>query len=367
MDKVSKFIRTSARTLTEIGEVLGIRNLDPESGLIFITGGTGVVGHRVALKLLNAGYPQVRLGVMNTDTVEDKNKLGAEIADFSWNREDTYAKALKDVKSVLVTIPYCQDWEKHFPAFFDACIKAGVKHFVKISYYHARVPGDPFKDVPLVKAHGDCDQHVVTSLTPGLLNVMAGDVDVGLDLTPRMSYTILYASHFMSNPFTFYSNELHSKLSPVTFYGASKGHGVNYVSPNDVAEVAVRVLLEPRPHYLKEYTLTGPEAIKDQEVADLIGKHLDKPVMYVDQPIHEFQTELRVGGDADWLVKDLVALETIKATGNEENENFKTNDFETICGHKPQTFEEYLNTKDLMTPVEAGAEDALKPLKETIA
>jgi len=46
---------------------------------------------------------------------------------------------------------------------------------------------------------------------------------------------------------------------------------VNYVSPNDVAEVAVRVLMAPREHYNKEYTLTG-ETIKDQQVADLLSK-----------------------------------------------------------------------------------------------
>jgi uncharacterized protein YbjT (DUF2867 family) len=118
-----------------------------------------------------------------------------------------------------------------------------------------------------------------------------------------MSYTILYASHFMSNPFTFQGKELRDSATLSTFYGASGNRGVNYVSPNDVAEVAVRVLLEPTEHYNKEYTLTGRESITDQQVADYIGKHLQKPVMYVDQPLHEFTTELQVGGDPDWMVQ----------------------------------------------------------------
>ena len=45
--------------LCQIGEALGIPNLDPESGLIFVTGGgTDVVGHRVVTRLLRAGYPR---------------------------------------------------------------------------------------------------------------------------------------------------------------------------------------------------------------------------------------------------------------------------------------------------------------------
>jgi hypothetical protein len=32
------------------------------------------------------------------------------------------------------------------------------------------------------------------------------------------------------------------------FYGASAGRGVNYVSPNDVADIAVRAILDPKTH-----------------------------------------------------------------------------------------------------------------------
>jgi NAD(P)H dehydrogenase (quinone) len=277
--------------------------------------------------------------------MQDLNKLGAQVADFGWDREETYEHALKDVKSVLCTVAYQKDWQQHFPVFLRACVKAGVKHFVKISFYHARKSGDQFQEVPLVKAHGDCDEMLVKLLTPQAFGAM----DVGVDFTtPHMSYTILYASHFMSNPFVFQGKELRESGSLATFYGASANKGVNYVSPNDVAEVAVRVLLEPCQYYNKEYTLTGPAAITDQQVADLIGKHLKKPVMYVDQPLREFQAELRYGGI-------------------EEDKEFVTSDVETICGHKAQTFEDYLQQQDMMTKLEVGAEGELKPLKEVEA
>lgn len=362
-------IRRASLKLRQAGEALGLRNLDPESGKIFLTGGSGVIGHRVALRLLQAGYPEVRIGSFRPDSLEELNKLGAEIADFAWDKEETYEKALKGVKSVLCTVAYQKDWQVHFPIFLEACKKAGVRHFVKLSFYHARMSGDAFQEVPLVRAHGDCDEQLVKFLTGANVDhVLQGDTDVSLDLArPHMSYTILYASHFMSNPFTFQGKELRESTTLSTFYGASGNHGVNYVSPNDVAEVAVRVLLEPVAHYNKEYTLTGPEAITDQQVADLIGKHLKKPVMYVDQPLHEFTTELQLSGDPDWMVQDLAALERIKATGNEEMREFISDDIEKICGHKAESFEDYLLMTDMMTTVERGAEPELKPLVEAPA
>ena len=293
------------------------------------------------------------------------NKLGAELADFSWDRVETYEKALKGVKSVLCTVPYTRDWDKYFPAFLKACEKAGVRHFVKLSFYHARIGGDPMQEVPLVQAHGTCDELLIKTLTPAFSSIMTGDVDVGVDFsTPHMSYTILYASHFMSFPFTFQNKELRESGVPGTFYGASDNHGVNYVSPNDVAEVAVRVILEPQAHYNKEYTLTGPKAIVDQQVADLLSKHLKSPVMYVNQPLHEYTREIKFGGDAAWMVRDLAAMEKVKASGVEEQDSFMTDDIEKICGHKAESFEEYLQNADMMTPVELGAPSELVPLKE---
>jgi NAD(P)H dehydrogenase (quinone) len=352
--------QNSARKLFQIGEALGIHNLDPESGKIFVTGGTGVIGYRVAARLLNAGYPSVRVGTQYPDSLADMNKLGAEIAIFSWDREETYERALDGVKSVLCILPYKKGWYKHFPTFLEACKKAKVKHIVKISFYHARVASDLFHEVPLVREHGRCDEQLIHMIKPEFSEMDAS-------VCPNMSYTILYASHFMSNFFTFQGQELRSEKNPCTMYGASDLHGVNYVSPNDVAEMAVRVLLAPVEHYNKEYTLTGPEAITDQQVADLLSKYLRKPIMYIDQPSREFTRDIEMSGEPVWKVADLTWLEMVKATGIEEHFTFVSLDIEKVCGHQPESFEDYLQRTDMMTKVEAGPPSELKPLRSTMS
>lgn len=119
------------------------------------------------------------------------------------------------------------------------------------------------------------------------------------------------------------------------FYGGSGGKGVNYVSPNDVADVAVRCILDPKTHRRQGYTLTGAAPITDEEVANLLSIHLETPIAYTEKPLSCFTT-------------DSAALERIKASGLEEDVKFIRGDFERLSGRKPETFDDYLmNTHDM--------------------
>lgn len=289
-----------------------------------------MIGHRVAQRLLDAGCRNVRLGAIDPTKLEDMNEKGAAIADFAWEREETYDQALDGVKTVFCVTPYIENWHIHFPAFLTACEKTKIEHFVKISFIHCN---DELMKVPLVKNHFQCDRHLIES---------------------GIRYTIIAASHLMSNPLVCQGKEIMSENKPACFYGASAGHGVNYVSPNDVAEMAYRVLLNPEAHANKEYTVTGRGPMTDQTMADILSKHFSKPVMYVDQPPRVFEDSERYSGDPAWMVKDLVMLEKVKASGIEEDESFVSHDMEKLCGRKPEMFEQYLRAKNFMTPKEMG-------------
>jgi NAD(P)H dehydrogenase (quinone) len=340
---MSKAMRLCCNTLETIGEALDMHNLDRESGKIFVTGGSGVVGRRVAMKLLDTGCTNVRLGTGKTDSLYEMHQKGAEIVDFSWNREETYANALKGIKSVFITIPYEKNWHKHFQSFLKACKKAQVKHFVKVSFHLSKVSDDVFHRVPLVKRHANCDELLMKMIMPDEEHLS------------RMSYTILYASHFMSNPLIFHGKELRSIQASSTIYDATRNHSTNYVSPNDVAEVAVRTLLAPRDHYNRFYTITGPELTTNFDIAILLSKYFNKSIQCVDQHLSEYSDNLKRCGMAKWWVKDLVSMQRIIATGFEEKLGaWNLNDFERICGHPPESFADYLTRTETMTKMESG-------------
>lgn len=99
------------------------------SGTILVTGGDGVVAHRVAVKLLESGYPSVRLGLLEPQKATNVPK-GAALVEFDWDREETYAAALKNVSSVFIAIPHHDTWQHNFASFLELARSSGVKHFV---------------------------------------------------------------------------------------------------------------------------------------------------------------------------------------------------------------------------------------------
>lgn len=85
--------------------------------------------------------------------------------------------------------------------------------------------------------------------------------------------------------------------------------------------------------------MTGAAPIKDEEVATLLSLNLETPITYIEKPLTSF-------------TPDSAALEKIKASGLEEENKFIKGDFERLSGRKPESFEDYLMNRDVMTPSE---------------
>jgi uncharacterized protein YbjT (DUF2867 family) len=239
-------------------------------------------------------------------------------------------------------LPHIRGWNEHFAEFLRVAKRSGVRHFVKLSFYHALASRadtmanfvtatrkeDPFLKVPLVLMHRECDGKIIKIPRP-------------------FTYTILFASHFMSNATVYQKDNI---LQESKFYGASGGHGVNYVSPNDCAEVATRALLFPKDHNRVGYNLTGPCAITDNDIAQVLSDHYHKHVQYVDEPLETYAQDAK---DTDWGPSlDVAYLEYVKASGIEEQLRFVSHDIDRTCGHPAEKFEEYLQHSEFMTPQE---------------
>jgi uncharacterized protein YbjT (DUF2867 family) len=131
---------------------------------------------------------------------------------------------------------------------------------------------------------------------------------------------------------------------------ASYGMGVNYVSPNDVADVAVVVLLNQKGHRNKVYNLTGPGPLFDKDVAKLLSKVYSTEIEHVSLGYHDYKKAVTARGLPDWLVKDSAAFEKMKASGIDESNSSYTTDVEKIIGKKPESFKDYLDAKNSQRP-----------------
>ena len=134
------------------------------------------------------------------------------------------------------------------------------------------------------------------------------------------------------------------------FITASYGMGVNYVSPNDVADAAVVVLLDQKPYRNKVFNLTGPGPCKDSEVAKLLTKHYGTEIEHVQLGYHDFRKDVERRGIPDWMARDAAAMERVKASGIDENLDSYTQDLEKIIGKPAESFEAYLTHKSCMRP-----------------
>jgi NAD(P)H dehydrogenase (quinone) len=299
-----------------------------------------VIGHRVALSLLEAGVKDVRVGIWRGDRAvgdkslgekcsDDLKAKGAEVVEFDWSDPSCFRAALAGVKTIFCTIPHMDGWQEVFPAFLTEAKHAKVEHFLKISFFQADDRHGAYMQVPFVHFHSTCDD---------ILKLAKSD--------SRISYTILKTTHLMSTPLIHQGPSLRKDKKFVT---ASYGMGVNYVSPNDVADAAIVILLNLKEHRNKHYTLTGRGPIKDNEVAKHLSKFMGEPIQHVELGYHDFKAYMLKSGHPKWLVKDSAEFEKIKASGIDERPSSYTTDLEKLIGKPPETFEDYLSNKESMT------------------
>jgi uncharacterized protein YbjT (DUF2867 family) len=335
--------KEAGKKLADVIPGLSAFTFDPSLGTVFITSGTGLIGYRVALSLLEAGHTSVRVGVWYGDRQigDDKSlaenvaevltEKGAEVVAYDWSDEASFKTALHGVKTVFCTIPHMENWNVVFPSFLHCCKDAKIEHFVKISFFGAGRVDSPYRqNVPFVKFHGTCDDILEQAVTDS-----------------RISYTILGASHLMATPLLHQGRLLREEHKFIT---ASYGMGVNYISPNDVSDAAMVVLLNMKPHKNKTYNLSGPYPITDRAVAKLLSEFYDTKIEHVPLGFHDYEKDVKERGLPEWLVRDSAALEKMKASGIDELASSYTTDLEELIGRKPETFREYITKKSAMRP-----------------
>jgi len=328
------------KAIADVIPGVGKFTFDAHLGTTFITSGTGVTGYRVAMGLLERGQ-KVRVGIWKGERElgpgsKDKNfadniadlleSKGAEVVDFDWTDAACYAPVLKDVKTVFCTLPHMEAHADAFTEFVKSCKERKVEHFIKVSFLHNTTYRS---NVPFAYFHNTCDEYLM--LAPK---------------TSRISYTILATSHLMSTPLLHQGEGLTKEHKYVT---ASYGMGVNYVSPNDLAEAAMVVLSDLKKHRNKVYNLTN-RPITDREVAQCLTKAYGSEIQHVELGYHDYVKDVKARGLPHWLVKDSAAFEKMKASGIDEDPHTYTKDLQNLLGRKPESFGDYLANKASQRP-----------------
>jgi uncharacterized protein YbjT (DUF2867 family) len=98
------------------------------------------------------------------------------------------------------------------------------------------------------------------------------------------------------------------------FYGSEADGRVSQIDIRDVAAVAVKALTEDG-HIGKAYTLTGPEALMNRQIAQILSDKLGREVRYINLPPEQLKEALLSAGVPEWNADALLDLQRFYRVG----------------------------------------------------
>jgi uncharacterized protein YbjT (DUF2867 family) len=240
--------------------------------MILIVGATGLVGSATLRQLLARGVP-VRALVRSAEKAAAVAGPGVETMVGDLEQPGSLDAALDGVTRALLISPLNPrqvEWQGNF---VEAARRAGAVHIVKLSGL-STAPDSPLRSG---RWHAQTERHIA---------------DAGLP------WTYLHPPFFMQN--------LLRSAAAIAAQGvlvASMQAGkIAMVDARDVAAVAVAALTSDG-HVGKTYTITGPEALSFQEVAQKLAAATGRPVTYQDVPLATMQQGMVATGLPAWLVE----------------------------------------------------------------
>jgi uncharacterized protein YbjT (DUF2867 family) len=256
---------------------------------VLVLGATGNVGTPL-VEALQKRDVRVRAAIRKVPIVQDirgKEKAGRkgtsvqpiEYIAFNYFDPDTYSKAMSGVDVLYLLTPVIPEPLALVKSLLEAAKKAGIKKVVRQSAFGAnRIQ----KNVRLLHWHHECEKAVVESGVP---------------------YVILRPTGFFQNYFS-YAEEI---SSAGVFHMALGSDRSSYIDARDVAQIAAVTLCEDG-HEGREYDLTGPQALSNEDIADLLSDATGDQIKFVPISDEVERRDLIENGMPDWLADGLVEL-----------------------------------------------------------
>lgn len=249
--------------------------------MILITGASGNVGSEVLKQAAAAKLP-IRAAFQSAEKAKSA-PAGVETALLDYNKPESIRAALQGIETAFLVGPPTAEVVKFEGGFVDEAKKAGIRHIVKLSAlggHKATFPG----------LHRDSEQKIEASSIP---------------------YTFLRPNGFMQNFVNYDGATIRTQNA---FYGAQGQGAVSHVDIRDIAAVAVKVL-SSQGHEGKAYSLTGSEALSNEQVAEKLSRALGRTIRYVDLAPADFKKALLGAGMPEWSVNAILDLQRMYREG----------------------------------------------------
>jgi uncharacterized protein YbjT (DUF2867 family) len=285
---------------------------------ILVTGSTGNVGSQV-VKQLSSFKGKVRAAVQSKNRAQEIKNTGAELVEMNFNNTETVNAAFKGVQKLFLLTPFVPNMVEISENLVEQARKANVDHIVKQS------------------AFGSNMNQVTTR------NRLHREVEKIIELS-GINYTFLRPMPFMQNYLGF-ADSIRTQDTFSIPVGDSK---TSFVDTRDIAAVAVQALTKSNEHRNKVYNITGPEAISNYEIAEILSNIAKKRITYVDVSDNDARRRMKNSGMQEWAVESLMELFGFQKDGNA---SIVSLDVERITDRKPISFVQFATDyADLFRP-----------------
>ena len=190
----------------------------------------------------------------------------------------------------------------------EAAQEVGVQHIVKQS-----VMGAAEEAFNLAKIHRPIEKAIETS---------------------GLAWTFLRPNSFMQNVVTYMGETIKTEAA---FYSASGEARISHVDVRDIAAVAVKALTDSS-HVGKAYTLTGPEALTYDELANELSKVLGRQIRHISLSPSDLKQGMVAGGMPEEIADRMLDLERYF---REDQASRITDDIKQLTGRDPRRFSQY--------------------------
>jgi uncharacterized protein YbjT (DUF2867 family) len=243
----------------------------------------------------------VRAFTRSKESAEELGALGADVAVGDLDDPVSLGAAMRGVERMfLVQTPNERQLEQEINAI-SAAEQAGVYHAVKIGTLRQSTESP----VRFMRVHAQVTEQLEQS---------------------SLRATVLQCNGYMQN----YLGQAEA-VAEGRLVSARPDARVSHVDARDVGEVAARALAEEG-YEDATYTLTGPEAISDTEVAQALGAE----VLAVGDD--DVRGALQVAGYPDWNIDGLLELEEGYRSGAFD---IVTPNVEALLGRSPRSFAQF--------------------------
>jgi len=276
--------------------------------MICVTGASGTLGSEVIRQLVLVEAP-LRAAYFSNDKAEAARANGIDAVIIDYNRPETLREAFQGCDKLFLLGPNTLNQTELELNAVDAAKAVGVQHIVKQS-----VMGAAEEAFSLAKIHRPVEKAIESS---------------------TLVWTFLRPNSFMQNAVTFMGKTIRAESA---FYSASDHAKISHVDVRDIAAVAVKALTEPN-HEGKIYTLSGPEALTYDEMAQELSKVLQRSISHINLSPSDLKSGMLAEGMPEALADRMLDLERYFREGQASR---ITDNIRQVTGRAPRRFEEYV-------------------------